>query len=116
MPPISLPALVPPESRTVVRRHVDDAAPAELRGENRASGWETVSTENLDRPAHRASQSHRVSGPSATDSRLRHSFANDPARPISLAGPLTVRLHICETGTQICTEKVQQGFEAYLRD
>ena len=55
------------------------------------------STENLDRPAHRASQSHRVSG------RLGRGFPGDARlttdQPggISPAGPLAVRLQICET-------------------
>ncbi len=55
----------------VIRRHVDDSATGQLRRENRATGSKTVCTENLDRPAHRASQPDRVSGATATDSRRR---------------------------------------------
>ena len=54
----------------------------------------TVSTENLDRPAHRASQSSRLTGTTAGDSRLTHRSAIDPPRGFSPPGPLADRLRI----------------------
>ncbi|MBV8317194.1 MAG: hypothetical protein JOZ53_19815 [Planctomycetaceae bacterium] len=53
--------------------------------------------ENLDRPAHRASQPNRVSGTSVEDSGLEHLFTIDSPGRISPAGPLAIRLQIYET-------------------
>src|SRR5208337_4715315 len=74
---LSLPALVHQEGRTIVRRHVDDPETDQLRGKNPTTASRTVSTENLDRPAHRASQPDRVSGTSADDPGLQHLFTID---------------------------------------
>ena len=57
----------------------------------------TVSPENLDRPAHRASQPNRVSDTSAEDPGLQHLFTIDSPGGISPAGPLANRLQIYET-------------------
>ena len=97
IPTLSLPALVHQEGRTIVRRHVDDPEAGQLRGKNPTTASKTVWPENLDRPAHRASQPNRVSGTSAEDSGLQHLFTIDSPGGISPAGPLANRLRICET-------------------
>src|SRR5208283_2235954 len=63
----SLPTLVPEEGRAIVCRHVDDPEAGQLRGKNATTASKTVWPENLDRPAHRASQPNRVSDTSAQD-------------------------------------------------
>ena len=40
-------------------------------------------------------------GRSAEDSRVMHPLTTELTGRISTAGPLTVRLHICETGTKV---------------
>ena len=82
-----LPTLVPEEGRTVVRRHVDDPEAGQLRGENRETACEPVITENLDCPAHRASQPHRVIGlppripePRTTSRPIRRGEFHPPGR------------------------------------
>src|SRR5512142_2599940 len=97
--PLPVPALVPSERRTVIRRHGDDPETAQLRRENRGTATGAVSAENLDRPAHRASQPNRLSGPPVANPPVTDPFTIDPAQPISPAGPLAVRFQICETGT-----------------
>src|SRR5271157_3302301 len=98
--PLSVPALVHQEGRTLVRRHVDDPETGQLRGENPTTVSRTDSTENLDRPAHRASQPNRVSDTSAEDPGLQHLFTIDSPVGISPAGPLAIRLQIYETRTK----------------
>src|SRR5271157_513683 len=85
---LSVPALVHQEGRTIVRRYVDDPEAGQLRGENPTTVSKTDSTENLDHPAHRASQPNRVSDTSAEDPGLQHHFTIDspgefhpPGRP-----------------------------------
>src|SRR5271157_496866 len=85
---LSVPALVHQEGRTIVRRHVDDPETGQLRGENPTTVSKTDSTENLDHPAHRASQPNRVSGTSAGHPGLQHLFTIDSPGGISPAGPL----------------------------
>src|SRR5271157_1589537 len=97
---LSVPALVHQEGRTLVRRYVDDPEAGQLRGENPTTVSRTDSTENLDRPAHRASQPNRVSDTSAEDPCLQHLFTIDPPGGISPAGPLAIRLQIYETRTK----------------
>ena len=53
--------------------------------------------ENLDRPAHRASQPDGVSDRSTEESRVIRDFTTDPAGRISPVGPLAVRPLFCET-------------------
>ena len=55
--------------------------------------------ENLDRPAHRASQPNRVSEHFGRRSGLQHLFTIDSPGGISPAGPLANPLKICETRT-----------------
>ena len=83
---VPLAALVSEEGGTVVRRHVDDPETAELRGENRGIARETDPTENLDRPAHRASQPDGVRSASARDSRVTHRVTNEPTGQFRLPG------------------------------
>src|SRR5271166_4364233 len=97
---LSVPALVHQEGRTIVRRYVDDPEAGQLRGENPTTVSRTDSTENLDRPAHRASQPNRVSDTSAEDPCLQHLFTIDPPGGISPAGPPAIRLQIYETRTK----------------
>src|SRR5271166_6039634 len=97
---LSLPALVHQEGRTIVRRHVDDAEAGQLRGENPTTVSKTDSTENLDHPAHRASQPNRVIDTSAGDPGLQHLFTIDSPGGISPAGPLANALQIYETRTK----------------
>ena len=82
------------EGRTIIRRHVDDPATGQLRRENRATASKTVCTENLDRPAHRASQPDRVSGATDTDTSVGHSAMNDLPRGFSPTGPRHTRLNL----------------------
>src|SRR5271157_3997552 len=103
--PLSVPALVHQEGRTIVRRHVDDPETGQLRGENPTTVSKTDSTENLDRPAHRASQPNRLSDTSAEDPGLQHLFTIDSPGGISPAGPLAIRLQIYETRTKNWSEK-----------
>ena len=70
---------------------------------------EPYSTENLDCPAHRASQPDRVSGRSARDSRVIRDFTTDPTGQISPAGPLAVRSPPCETGTWGNSRKISSS-------
>ena len=93
----SLPTLVPEEGRAIVCRHVDDPEAGQLRGKNATTASKTVWPENLDRPAHRASQPNRVSDTSAGDPGLQHLSTIDSPGGISPAGPLANRLGICET-------------------
>ena len=93
----SLPTLVPEEGRAIVCRHVDDPEAGQLRGKNATTASKTVWLENLDRPAHRASQPNRVSDTSAGDPGLQHLSTIDSPGGISPAGPLANRLGICET-------------------
>src|SRR5271166_4662137 len=65
--PLSVPALVHQEGRTIVRRYVDDPEAGQLPGKNPTTASRTVWPENLDRPGHRASQPNRVSDTSAED-------------------------------------------------
>ena len=76
-PSLSHPPLVPQEGRTVVRRHVDDPEAGQLRGENRETASKTVRSENLGRPAHRASQPRGLSRASAGDSGLPQRITRD---------------------------------------
>ena len=77
--------------------HVDDPEAGQLRGKNATTASKTVWPENLDRPAHRASQPNRVSDTSAGDPGLQHLSTIDSPGGISPAGPLSNRLGICET-------------------
>src|SRR5208337_303708 len=65
--PLSVPALVHQEGRTIVRRYVDDPEAGQLPGKNPTTASRTVWPENLDRPGHRASQPNRVSDTSTED-------------------------------------------------
>ena len=85
-PSLPLPPLVPQEGRTVVRRHVDDPEAGQLRGENRETASETVPTENLARPAHRASQPRGLSRASAGDSGLPQRITKDSREGIHPPG------------------------------
>src|SRR5271157_3836174 len=97
--------LVSPDGSTIatlsvpalVHRYADDPEAGQLRGENPTTVSKTDSTENLDHPAHRASQPNRVSDTSAEDPGLQHLFMIDSPGGISPAGPLANRLGICET-------------------
>ena len=90
----------PEEARTVVRRHVDDPEAGQLRRENRGTASQTVSSENLDRPAHRASQPRGLSRTSAEDSGLLQRITRDSPGGNSPPGPLPIRLETCETRTK----------------
>ena len=92
-----LPPLVPQEARTIVRRHVDDPEAGQLRRENRGTASQKESSENLDRPAHRASQPRGLSRTSAGDSGLPQRITRDSPGGNSPPGPLPIRLEICET-------------------
>ena len=81
-----VPALVHQEGRTIVRRYVDDPETGRLRGKNPTTASRTVWPENLDRPAHRASQPNRVSGHFGRRSGLEHLFTIDSPGGISPAG------------------------------
>src|SRR5262249_4810847 len=69
-------------------------------GENREGDWKPILTENLDCPAHRASQPDGMSGRPAADSREMRPPMTELTGGISPARPLAVRLRICETGTE----------------
>src|SRR5271166_2558395 len=94
---LSVPALVHQKGRTIVRRYVNDSETGQLPGKNATTASKTVWPENLDRPAHRASQPNRVSDTSAGDPGLQHLSTIDSPGGISPAGPLANRLGICET-------------------
>src|SRR4051794_8083839 len=99
--PLPLPALVHEEGRTLVRGHADDPEASQLRRKDRATAAGTVSTEDLDCPAHRAPQPNGLTGARTGDFRLMPRFAVDPPGGFPPLGPLADRLRTCETRTEV---------------